>query len=65
MEVYSFRTVPKNGIVALPIAYEEKLVEITVRVISNTTNRKRDLLSPIEINTSGWKWDREEANERR
>ena len=24
----------------------------------------RDLLSPVEINLSGWKWNREEANER-
>ena len=65
METYSFRAVPKNGMVAFPIAYEEKLVEITVRVIDSTAKRKRDLLSPISVNTTDWKWDREEANERR
>ena len=65
LETYSFRAVPRNGIITLPLVYEEKLVEITVREIGSTTQRKRDLLSPIEIDTSGWKWNREEANERR
>ena len=65
MESFSFRTVPENGVVVIPMNYENKLVEITVREIANTPKRKRDLLSSVEIDTSGWRWNREEANERR
>jgi hypothetical protein len=65
LETYSFRTVSENGVITLPMGCENKLVEITVREISNQIKRKRDLLSAVEINTSNWEWTRDEANERR
>ena len=65
MDTYTFRTILENVIVTLPVEYKDKLVEITIREVVNPSRRKRDLLSPISIDTSGWKWNREEANERR
>jgi len=65
MEAYTFTAVPKNGIIILPKKNNSPFVEVTVREIKNPAQRKRDLLSPIVINTSGAKWTREEANERR
>jgi len=65
MEPYKFRGIAENGVVSLPEEYANKFVEVTVREIKPRHSRKRDLLSPIEIDTKNWKWDREEANERR
>ena len=65
MEAYTFTAIPKNGIIMLPKKNNSTFVEVTIREIDNPTQRKRDLLSPIAINTSGIKWMREEANERR
>ena len=68
MEAYTFRTVLENDMVTLPQIYKNKLIEVTVREIKSQTLRnirKRDLLSPVEIDTAGLKWTREEANERR
>ena len=65
MEAYTFKAIPENGILTLPSGYENKLVEVTIREVKNQNIRKRDLLSPIEIDTACIKWTREEANERR
>ncbi|MCL2054261.1 MAG: hypothetical protein FWG90_07515 [Oscillospiraceae bacterium] len=65
MEAYRFNTVAENGVIALPQEFMNKLVEITVCEIAESPIKKRELLSPIRIDTSGWKWNREEANERR
>ena len=35
-----------------------------VMPIEPTKLRKSDLLSPVELDLAGWKWSREEANER-
>ena len=65
METYKFRVIAENGVISLPKEYENKFIEVTIREVKPQTSRKRDLLSPIEIDTKGWKWNREEANERR
>ena len=65
MEAYTFKTVPENGVLTLPRAYKNKLVEVTIREVESQNLRKRDLLSPIEIDMTGVSWTREEANERR
>ena len=64
MDSYRFRAMAKNGTISLPAEYFGKLVEITVSEVKAKPSRKRDLLSPIKIDTRGWKWNREEANER-
>ena len=65
MEAYTFKAIPENGVLTLPRGFENKLVEVTIREVKNQNFRKRDLLSPIEIDTAYIKWSREEANERR
>lgn len=64
MEEYTFRAIAENGMVSLPGEYTNKIVEITVREVKKPPSRKRDLLSPVKIDTKDWKWSREEANER-
>ena len=65
MEAYSFKGIAENGIITLPHEFTNKYVEITVREIADKPISKRDLLSSVQIDTSGWKWNREETNERR
>lgn len=67
MESYRFKGIAENGIIKLPMEFADKLVEITVFEVTEKPlkKRKRELLSPVNIDTGGWKWNREEANERR
>ncbi|MCL1823867.1 MAG: hypothetical protein FWG44_06655 [Oscillospiraceae bacterium] len=65
MEAYRFKGIAENGVITLPQEFLNKLVEITVCEITDKPISKRELLSPVQIDTSGWKWNREEANERR
>jgi hypothetical protein len=65
MDAYTFTAMPANGMVTLPETFANKLVEITVREVESKNFRKRDMLSPVEIDTRGMKWTREDANERR
>jgi len=65
MEAYRFKGMAKNGVIALPQEFYNKFVEITVREVVEKPKSRRALLSPVQIDTSGWKWNREEANERR
>ncbi|MCL2020132.1 MAG: hypothetical protein FWG70_10315 [Oscillospiraceae bacterium] len=65
MEAYKFKGVAENGVIALPQEFMNKFVEITVCEIVDKPISKRALLSPVQIDTSCWKWNREEANERR
>lgn len=74
MEAYEFYAKPENGMLPIPDEYKN-LLEDTVKVIvlegfsreaeQKNVKRKSDMLSPITIKTNGWKFDREEANERR
>jgi len=59
-----------NHLIDLPLSLRDREVEVTVLAIDHTDivgsgTRKRDLLSPVTIDTGEWKWNREEANERR
>ena len=72
MQAYEFYAVPENGIIKIPKQYRDK-IKTGVKVIlleekskaEEINSRKRtDLLSPISIDTRGWKFDKEEANER-
>ena len=65
MEVCRFKGIAENGVIALPQEFYNKFVEITICEIVEKPLSKRTLLSPVEIDTNGWKWNREEANERR
>ena len=65
METYTFKGIVENGVITLPQEFTNKFVEITVCEIVDKPVCKRSLLSPVQIDTSRWKWNREEANERR
>jgi hypothetical protein len=75
VQAYEFYAVPKNGIIPIPEPYKSKITSrIKVILLEQTpsvsdsgeaTERKRtDCLSPVAIDTRGWTFDKEEANER-
>lgn len=74
MQAYKFYTTPKNGIIKIPKQYKNK-INSNVKVILLEQNqhnpkeekqsyRKSDLLLPPTMNTEGWVFNRDEANER-
>ena len=66
MQAYEFYAVPENGVITIPEQYRNKIkTGVKVVLFEETNSGKRtDLLSPISIDTRGWKFDKEEANER-
>jgi hypothetical protein len=75
MQAYEFYAMPRDGVIPIPEQYKSKITT-RIKVIlleqrsedsnGNDDNevRRTDLLSPISIDTRGWKFDKEEANER-
>ena len=66
MQSYEFYAVPDNGVITIPEQYRNK-IKTCVKVIlleEINSGKRTDLLSPISIDTRGWKFDKEEANER-
>jgi hypothetical protein len=70
MQAYEFYAIPKNGVIIIPDKYRNKIkTGVTVillegKLSANEISHKRtELLSPISIDTRGWKFDKEEANE--
>ena len=75
MQLHEFYAVPENGIITIPEKYRNKMIT-RVKVIlfddkpieseprQNTPPRKSDLLLAPSLDTKGWKFSREEANER-
>jgi len=75
MQAYEFYTTSENGIISIPEQYKSQIAgNIMVIVLKKepyqinynnvTVRKKTDLLSPPTLDTRGWKFDREEANER-
>jgi len=76
MQAYQFYAKPENGIIRIPDEYMGKITD-TVKIIvleeksgkaghGLTTGRvKSDMLLPPTMSTKGWKFNRDEANERR
>ena len=76
MEAYEFYATPKNGAIPIPDEYMNKITD-TVKVIvleerlqkanrELAANRvKSDMLLAPTMSTKGWKFNRDEANERR
>ncbi|GHT05507.1 hypothetical protein FACS189440_08770 [Bacteroidia bacterium] len=68
MQAYEFNTVIRRGIIHIPEQYRnEKLSSVRVILLSNTSepsavNRKK--FTAMKLKTKGFKFDREEANER-
>ena len=74
MQAYEFLAKPKNGTIAIPNELRH-MITSTVKVIVlemarnndnkvSATTRKSNLILPPTLDTLGWKFDREEANER-
>ena len=75
MQAYEFYTKPQNGVIHIPEQYKNQITDNVLVIIlekkdftfnheENNTPKKTDLLSPPSLKTKGWKFNREEANER-
>jgi penicillin-binding protein-related factor A (putative recombinase) len=72
MQAYEFYAMPRNGVIPMPEQYIGKftkrikviLIEQTSEAVDYNERKRTDFLSPISIDTRGWKFDKEEANER-
>ena len=75
MQAFEFYATPENGVIRIPEIYKDKITAgVKVIVLKKnpwTFNRdepgarhKSDLLLAPTMSTKGWRFDREEANER-
>ena len=74
MQAYEFFAKPENGVIPIPKEFRSKITS-NVKVIvlktqqnnidfgETSTEYKSDLLLAPSLDTSGWKFNREEANE--
>ena len=66
MQAYEFQTVAHNGIIEIPEEYKQKIIS-KIKVIVLTEDpvpNKKSLFPDFTIDTTGYKFNREEANER-
>lgn len=73
MQAYEFNATLENGFIPVPEPYRSKMkknVKVIVLERWSSVNdkqgiaKKTDLLLPPSLDTRGWKFDKEEANER-
>ena len=68
MQAVEFQAIVKNGVIPIPQKYKNNITD-TVRVIvlseTNVEKTKKKKIYSIGINMKGYKFSREEANERR
>ena len=75
MQAYEFLAKPENGAIPIPEEFKNRITSsVKVIVLEMKPNglglqeinkkRKSDLLLPPVLNTKGWKFSREDANER-
>jgi len=75
MQAYEFYAVPENGTIKIPKQFKNKIItgvkvilleKKAIKLNNDETNplKRTDSLSPVSIDTRGWKFDKEEANER-
>jgi len=75
MQAYEFLAKPENGVIPIPEEFRNRITSDVKVIVLETkqngfgfkeTNKgyKSDLLLPPTLNTKGWKFSREEANER-
>ncbi|MCL2095329.1 MAG: hypothetical protein FWH10_00320 [Oscillospiraceae bacterium] len=66
MRAYEFQTFVHNGIIPIPDEYKKKIIsKIKVIVLTEeSVPDKKSLFPDFTIDTTGYKFDREEANER-
>jgi hypothetical protein len=75
MQAFEFYATPVNGFIPIPERYRSKIKkDIKVIILDNwvdeynsddaSIRRKTDLLLPPSLDTQGWRFNKEEANER-
>ena len=75
MQAYEFFAKPENGTIKIPERYKNRITSdikvilldekpITFNREEINARRKSDLLLSPTMNTKGWRFNREEANER-
>ena len=70
MQAYEFYAKLEDGFIRIPEKYRNKIAsDIKVILLEQNeeeinTRKRTDLLSPISIDTRGWRFDKDEANER-
>ena len=75
MQTYEFTAKPENGAIPIPEQYKHLITDNDMVVVSvkkpltytsgkDNIHRKTDLLPPPTMKTRGFKYNREEANER-
>jgi len=75
MQAYEFLAKPENGAIPIPEEFRNRITsDVKVIVLETKQNGfgfkeanngyKSDLLLPPTLDTKGWKFNREEANER-
>jgi len=75
MQAYEFLAKPENGAIPIPEEFRSKITSYVKVIVLETKQNglnlteankgyKSDLLLPPTLDTKGWKFSREEANER-
>jgi len=72
MEAFEFNATPENGIIKIPEKYRKRItsgVKVIILITEKNGSKKNvlvksDLLAPPAYDTTGWKFNREEANAR-
>ena len=68
MQAYEFLAKPENGAIPIPEEFRNRITSnvkvIVLETEFNNQEYKSDLLLPPTLDTKGWKFNREEANER-
>ncbi len=67
MQAYEFNTTASDGFIKIPAEYEKKIpghIRVIVFAEKKTLNQKRKRFPYFALDTAGYKFDREEANER-
>lgn len=75
MQTYEFFAIPENGVIFLPENLKDRITSTVKVFVMEVTTEKADddknnsppkssLILPPTLDTRGWKFDREEANER-
>jgi hypothetical protein len=67
MHAYEFYTTPKDGVIHIPEQYKNQITDNVLVIVLEKeppVRNKTDILSPPSLKTKGWKFNREEANER-
>jgi hypothetical protein len=67
MQAYEFTSVVKNGIIHIPEQYQAKLpgqIKVILLAPESTPSQKEKQFTAITLKTTGFKFNRDEANER-